>query len=73
MRYPILALFLFFGLPLWAQSLKAYEKAAQAALERADYYNAIYYYEAVLQSKAQADIYWAYARALLALWPMSRP
>lgn len=64
MRYPILVLFLFLGLPLWAQSLKAYEKAAQAALDRADYYNAIYYYEAVLQSKPQADIYWAYARAL---------
>ncbi|EJF55008.1 hypothetical protein SapgrDRAFT_3367 [Saprospira grandis DSM 2844] len=58
MRYPIFVLLLFFGLPLWAQSLKAYEKAAQAALDGADYYNAIYYYEAVLQSKPQADIYW---------------
>lgn len=64
MKYLILFLCFICSLSLKGQSLRAYEKAAQAALERADYYNAIYYYEAILQSKQKPAVYWNYAQAL---------
>ncbi len=52
-----------FSLPLWGQTLKAYEKAADEALEKEEYYNAVYYYELVLRSKPKPGVYYKYAEA----------
>ena len=57
--------FLFLILPIltMAQTLHAYEKAADEAYEKEDYYNAVYYYELVLKSKEKPGIYYKYAEA----------
>lgn len=52
------------GVPVQAQSLRAYEKAADDAYREQDYYNAATYYEIVLQSKKKSDIYYKYAESL---------
>ena len=45
------------------QTLKAYEKAADEAFLKKDYYNAVHYYEIVLESKKNAGIYFKYAES----------
>jgi tetratricopeptide (TPR) repeat protein len=46
-----------------AQSLKAYENAADESYETQDYYNAAKYYELVLESKKKTDIYYKFAES----------
>ncbi len=47
-----------------AQTLKAYEKAAEEALARKDYYSAIYYYNTVLEVKPdKAKVWYALGEA----------
>lgn len=60
----IFSIFLF-AMPIFtrAQTLRAYEKAAEEAFEKEDYYNAVYYYEIVLKSKQKPGIYYKYAEA----------
>lgn len=45
------------------QTLNAYEKAAQEALDKESYYSAMYYYEIVLRSKKTPQLYYNYAQA----------
>ena len=47
----------------WAQTLNAYEKAADEAFEKQDFYNAVYYYELVLKSREKPAIYYRYGDA----------
>ena len=50
---PIMLLAILFLLPLTntqGQNLKAYEKAANDAFVKKEYYNAVHYYEIVLRS-----------------------
>ncbi len=46
-----------------AQSLGAYLKAGDTAMEQKEYYNAMHYYDIVLQSQKTADVYYKYAQA----------
>lgn len=59
----ILILFLCAFSVVNAQTLNAYESAGDEAFEKADYYNAVYYYEQVLKSRQKAGIYYKYAEA----------
>lgn len=64
MRYLLLLSFLFILIfNSSAQTLRAYEKAADQALAEKDFYNAVYYYEQVLKSRKRAAIYFKYAEA----------
>lgn len=57
---------IFFFLPfvsIQAQNLKAYEKAADDAFAKKEYYNAMHYYGIVLQSKKTSGIYYKYAES----------
>jgi len=45
------------------QTLNAYEKAADEAFEKKDYYNAVYYYELLLKSRQKPDIFYRYGEA----------
>jgi len=56
-------LFLFPFTNVQAQSLKAYEKAADDAFAKEEYYNAVHYYEIVLRSKKSPGIYYKYAES----------
>lgn len=47
----------------WSQTLNAYEKAADEAFEKQDFYNAVYYYELVLKSREKPAIYYRYGDA----------
>ena len=47
----------------FGQTLSAYEKAANDAFLKKDYYNAVHYYELVLKSKKTAAISYQYAQA----------
>ncbi len=62
-----LALILFaycaFIIPVGAQSLRAYEKAADEAYMEQDYYNAAKFYEIVLESKKKTETYYKFAEA----------
>jgi hypothetical protein len=55
--------FLFPFTNVQAQSLKAYEKAADDAFAKQEYYNAVHYYEIVLRSKKAPGIYYKYAES----------
>ena len=63
--------YIFFVIILWVsivpfikgQTLNAYEKAADEAFEKQDYYNAVYYYELVLKSREKPAIYYRYGDA----------
>ncbi|BDS10032.1 hypothetical protein [Aureispira anguillae] len=60
------ALTVFFLLPFVAvqgQNLKAYEKAADDAFAKQEYYNAMHYYDIVLKSKKTSGIYYKYAES----------
>lgn len=46
-----------------AQNLKAYEKAADDAFAKKEYYNAMYYYDIVLRSKKETGVYYKYAES----------
>jgi len=46
-----------------AQNLKAYEKAADDAFAKKEYYNAMHYYDIVLRSKKTAGVYYKYAES----------
>ncbi|CAA6827433.1 MAG: Outer membrane lipoprotein omp16 precursor [uncultured Aureispira sp.] len=46
-----------------AQNLKAYEKAADDAFLKKEYYNAMHYYDIVLRSKKTTGIYYKYAES----------
>ncbi|WMX13429.1 MULTISPECIES: PD40 domain-containing protein [unclassified Aureispira] len=48
---------------LQAQNLKAYEKAADDAFAKKEYYNAMHYYDIVLRSKKTPGVYYKYAEA----------
>jgi len=62
--YWITLCFLFLGVGLQAQTLKAYEKAAEKAVELKDYYAALVYYEVVLEAtNNRLDIFYDYADA----------
>ena len=45
------------------QNLKAYEKAANDAFVKKEYYNAVHYYEIVLRSKKTPGLYYQYAES----------
>lgn len=45
------------------QSLKAYEKAADDAFAKQEYYNAMHYYDIVLRSKKTPGVYYKYAES----------
>ena len=47
----------------FAQSLKAYEKAADKAFEQHDFYNALHYYDLVLKSNKDLGILYKYAES----------
>jgi hypothetical protein len=61
--FSILVLALFFIPKSWSQTLNAYEKAADDAFEKQDYYNAVYYYELVLKSREKPAIFYRYGDA----------
>ncbi len=46
-----------------AQNLKAYEKAADEAFAKKEYYNAMHYYDIVLRSKKTPGVYYKYAES----------
>jgi hypothetical protein len=46
-----------------AQNLKAYEKAADDAFAKKEYYNAMHYYDIVLKSKKTTGVYYKYAES----------
>lgn len=46
-----------------AQNLKAYEKAADDAFAKKEYYNAMHYYNIVLKSKKTSGVYYKYAES----------
>ncbi|MEL6926568.1 MAG: hypothetical protein AAFO94_21180, partial [Bacteroidota bacterium] len=53
-----------FALQARAQTLRAYERAAEKAFEQKDYYAALVYYEVVLEATEQrVDIFYDYAEA----------
>lgn len=54
---------LLFTSKLSAQSLSAYLKAGDDAFEKEQYYNAMHYYDIVLQSKSTTDVQYKYAQA----------
>jgi hypothetical protein len=56
-------LFLLGTSAIFSQTLNAYEKAADEAFDKEDYYNAVHYYEIVLKSKQKPGIYYKYAEA----------
>jgi hypothetical protein len=61
--FSILVLALFFIPKSWSQTLNAYEKAADEAFEKQDYYNAVYYYELLLKSREKPAIFYRYGDA----------
>ena len=62
-RSILVYLLILYSVPQQAQTLKAYEKAADEAYEKKDFYNAVYYYEIVLKSKQKTGVYYKYANA----------
>ena len=64
MRISILiTVVLFYFVPIFAQSLNDYERAAKTAFDKKDYFNAAYYYDIVLQSRKKPAIYYQSAEA----------
>jgi hypothetical protein len=51
------------SIQLKSQTLSAYERAADEAFEKADYYNAVYYYENILKSKPKPSVFYKFAES----------
>jgi len=49
--------------PLQAQNLAAYEKAGDDAYAKQEYFNAMHYYDIVLKSKKETNVYYKYAQS----------
>ncbi len=63
MRLLFIFSFLWINFQLFAQSLNDYQRAAEEAFAKKDYFNAAYYYDIVLQSRKKTAIYYQSAEA----------